>query len=166
MIWAVDAVGCGSPTLFPTDTLAFLFTDIEGSTALLSRLGDAAYAGVLSEHRSIIRFGLSAHDGHEVDTQGDAFFAVFSSPRSCIAAVVEMQRALESNRWPVGEHVRVRMGVHFGEVSETSAGLIGIDIHRAARLGAVAHGSQVLLSETAAALVVDSLPDGVSIRDL
>src|SRR5215467_13394661 len=115
----------------PVETLTFLFTDIEGSTALLRRLGDGVYAQVLADHHSLIRSGLTAHGGQEVDTQGDAFFAVFSSPRACVAAVVEMQRALEAHAWPAGEHVRVRMGVHTGEASETATGLVGLDVHRA-----------------------------------
>ena len=76
------------------ETLTFLFTDIEGSTALLRRLGEDVYAQVLAGHHALIRSALAAHDGREVDTQGDAFFAVFSSPRACVAAVLEMQQAL------------------------------------------------------------------------
>jgi predicted ATPase/class 3 adenylate cyclase len=147
-------------------TFTFLFTDIQGSTALLRRLGEGHYAQLLADHHSLIRSGLSAHDGKEVDTQGDAFFAVFSSPRACMAATVEMQRALESHAWPAGEHVRVRMGVHTGEASKTAAGLVGLDVHRAARVAAVGYGGQVLLSETAAALVRDSLPPSASLKDL
>src|SRR5207302_787228 len=106
------------------------------------------------------RSGLAAHDGREVDTQGDAFFAVFSSPRACVAAVLELQRALQGHAWPGGEHVRVRMGVHTGEASKTATGLVGLDVHRAARVAAAGYGGQVLLSEAAAALVRDSLPPG------
>jgi len=149
------------------ETLTFLFTDIEGSTALLRRLGEEEYGRVLADHQALIRAGLAAHDGKEVDTQGDAFFAVFSSPTACVAAVVEMQRALEARAWPGGEHVRVRMGVHTGEAATTATGsLVGLDVHRAARVGAIAHGGQVLLSQTAAALVQDSLPSGAALRDL
>jgi hypothetical protein len=101
-----------------------------------------------------------------VDTQGDAFFAVFSSPRACVAAVIEMQRALEAHAWPAGEHVRVRMGVHTGEASRTATGLVGLEVHRAARVAAVGYGGQVLLSETAAALVRDALPAGAALTDL
>ena len=79
------------------ETLTFLFTDIEGSTALLRRVGEGAYAQVLAGHHAIIRSGLAAHGGREVDTQGDAFFVVFSSPGACMAAVLEMQRALEAH---------------------------------------------------------------------
>jgi len=148
------------------ETLTFLFTDIEGSTALLRRLGEDAYAPVLAGHHSLIRSALAAHGGEEVSTEGDAFFAVFSSPRACVAAVTQMQQALQAHPWPAGEHVRVRMGVHTGEAAQTVTGLVGLDVHRAARVAAVAHGGQVLLSETAAALVRDSLPPGAALRDL
>ena len=146
-----------------TETLTFLFTDIE---ALLGRLGERTYAEVLAEHHRVIRAGLATHDGKEVGTQGDGFFAVFSSPQACATAVVEMQRALEARQWAGQEHVRVRMGVHAGEASETAAGLVGLDVHRAARVAAVGHGGQILFSEAVTALVRDRLPAGVSLRDL
>ena len=148
------------------ETFTFLFTDIEGSTALLRRLGEGLYAQVLADHHSLIRSGLAAHDGREVDTQGDAFFAVFSSPTACMAAVMQMQRALAAHAWPGGEHVRVRMGVHTGEAERTAAGLVGLDVHRAARVAAAGYGGQVLVSETAAALVRDALPAGAALADL
>jgi predicted ATPase/class 3 adenylate cyclase len=147
-------------------TLTFLFTDIEGSTALLGRVGEGVYARVLASHQALIRSELAAHDGKEVDTQGDGFFAVFSSPTACVAAVIQMQQALAAQSWPAGEHVRVRMGIHTGEASTTAAGLVGLDVHRAARVAAVAYGGQVLLSETTAALVHRSLPPGAALRDL
>jgi predicted ATPase/class 3 adenylate cyclase/tetratricopeptide (TPR) repeat protein len=149
------------------ETLTFLFTDIEGSTALLRRVGQDAYAQVLDDHHSFIRSSLAAHDGREVKTMGDGFFAVFSSPSACVAAVLEMQHALETHDWPAGEQVRVRMGVHTGEAAETAAtDLMGLDVHRAARVGALAYGGQILLSETAAALVRDRLPPGAALADL
>jgi predicted ATPase/class 3 adenylate cyclase len=149
-----------------TATLTFLFTDIEGSTALLGRLGEVTYARLLAEHHRLIRDSLAAHGGNEMTTLGDGFFAVFTSPRGCVRAVLEMQRELAARDWPEGEQVRVRMGVHSGEASETAAGLVGLDIHRAARLAAVAYGGQVVFSSSAAALVRDVLPDGASLRDL
>ena len=148
------------------ETFTFLFTDIEGSTALLRRIGQGAYEQVLDDHHSLIRSALAAHGGTEANTLGDGFFAVFSSPRACAAAVLDMQQAIEAHAWPAGEHVRVRMGIHTGEASETATGLVGLDVHRAARLAAVAYGGQVLLSETAAALVRDSLPPGAALTDL
>ena len=152
--------------LLATQTLTFLFTDIEGSTALLARLGDG-YAQVLADHHRLIRASLAAHGGEEVDTQGDAFFAVFSSPSACIAAAIEMQRAFLSHPWPAGERVRVRMGVHSGEASrDGEAGLVGLSVHRAARVAAVGHGGQTLVSAATAALLGDSMPMGASLMDL
>jgi class 3 adenylate cyclase/tetratricopeptide (TPR) repeat protein len=148
------------------ETLTFLFTDIEGSTVLLGRVGQDVYARVLADHHWIIRSGLAAHGGREVDTQGDAFFAVFSSAAGCVAAVIEMQRALAAHAWPAGEQVRVRMGVHTGEASATAAGLVGLDVHRAARVAAAGHGGQVLVSSAAAVLVRDGLPPGAGLADL
>jgi class 3 adenylate cyclase len=129
--------------------LTFLFTDIEGSTSLIERLGEDAYAGVLADHHELIRRNLSTHQGQEVGTQGDGFFAVFASTRACVAGVIAMQQALVAHRWPDGAAVRVRMGVHAGEATETAIGLVGYDVHRAARVAAVAHGGQVLLSSSA-----------------
>jgi predicted ATPase/class 3 adenylate cyclase len=149
------------------ETLTFLFTDIEGSTALLRRIGQNAYAQVLADHHSLIRSALAAHGGREVKTMGDGFFAVFSLPSACVTAVLEMQQALEAHDWPAGERVRVRMGVHTGEAAATGAtDLMGLDVHRAARVGALGYGGQVLLSETAAALVRDRLPPGATLADL
>src|SRR5271155_5015470 len=155
--WPFYAVG--------VETLTFLFTDIEGSTALLGRLGEDLYAQVLAGHHVLVRSALAAHDGHEVDTQGDAFFAVFSSPRACVAAVLAMQQALQGHAWPGGEPVRVRMGIHCGEATRTAAGLVGLEVHRAARVAAVGHGGQVLVSAAAAALVRDGLPPGAALAD-
>jgi predicted ATPase/class 3 adenylate cyclase len=148
------------------ETLTFLFTDIEGSTALLGRLGGDDYARVLAGHHALIRSALAAHEGREVDTQGDAFFAVFSSPRGCVAAVLGMQRAIDAHAWPGGERVRVRMGVHCGEAARTASGLVGLEVHRGARVAAVAWGGQVLVSEAAAVLVRDGLPPGAALADL
>jgi predicted ATPase/class 3 adenylate cyclase len=149
------------------ETLTFLFTDIEGSTALLRRIGQDAYAQVLADHHSLIRSALAAHGGREVKTMGDGFFAVFALPSACVTAVLEMQQALEAHDWPAGERVRVRMGVHTGEAASAGASdLMGLDVHRAARVGALGYGGQVLLSETAAALVRDRLPPGAALADL
>ena len=146
-------------------TLTFLFTDIEGSTAMLRRLGDG-YAQVLGDHHRLIRDALEAHDGREVDTQGDAFFAAFSSAKACVDAAITMQQALIAQAWPDGGTVRVRMGIHSGEASGTPTGLVGFDIHRAARIAAAAHGGQIVLSATTAALLRDSLPEGAWLKDL
>ncbi len=148
-----------------TQTLTFLFTDIEGSTALLRRLGEQ-YAEVLTGHHRLIRADIAAHGGKEVDTQGDAFFAVFTSPSGCVAAAIGMQRAFAAHPWPANAQVRVRMGIHSGEASETATGLVGLEVHRAARVAAAAYGGQILVSAATAALLSDSLPSGASLTDL
>lgn len=152
--------------LRPTETLTFLFTDIEGSTSLLERIGHDAYVQVLAGHHEIVRGPLAAHGGREIDTQGDSFFVVFTSASACTAAVIEMQLALAAHDWRDAGQLRVRMGIHSGEASETSTGLVGFDVHRAARVAAVAYGGQILVSETSAALIRDSLPSGASLQDL
>ena len=155
----------GKPLALAMQTLTFLFTDIEGSTAMLLRLGDA-YGQVLADHHQLVRAALAAHGGKEIDTQGDAFFVVFSSPSACVAGAIDMQRAFVSYPWPAGETVRVRMGIHSGEASQTAVGLVGLDVHRAARIASAAHGGQIVLSATTAALLRDSLPASISLRDL
>ena len=156
----------GFPYASRTETLTFLFTDIEGSTSLLQRLGEDVYARMLADHHRLIRAGISAHGGREIDTQGDGFFAVFSSASGGVAAVVEMQLALGTHEWPAGARLRVRMGLHSGEAFEAQTGLVGFDVHRAARVAGVAHGGQVLLSETTAALARHALPVEISLKDL
>jgi predicted ATPase len=133
---------------------------------LLERIGHDAYVLVLADHHRLIRQGISAHGGTEIATQGDGFFAVFPSASSCTAAVIMMQRSLSGHPWPADGGVRVRMGVHSGEAAETSAGLVGLEVNRAARIAAVAHGAQVVFSEAAVELARDSLSSGASFRDL
>jgi len=148
-------------------TLTLLFTDIEGATALLQRLGESAYEQTLADHHALIRSALTRHDGREVDNAGDGFFAVFSSPLDCVAAVLEIQHALQAESSPGAERVRVRMGLHTGDASaQPDVGFVGLDVHRAARIAAVAHGGQVVLSETAALLVRDALPASSTLTDL
>ena len=146
-------------------TVTFLFTDIEGSTKLLDLLGER-YAGVLSEHRRLIREAFEARGGQEIDTQGDAFFFCFERARDAVAAAVAGQRALAGHEWPDGTELRVRMSLHTGEPVVGEEGYVGIDVHRAARICAAGHGGQVLLSATTAALVSGAMPEGVTKRDL
>ena len=148
------------------ETLTFLCAEIEGSAALQRQLGGNDYAQVLVGYHALIRSFLAAHDGSEMETQGDAFFAVFSSPSGCVATVQGMQQALEAHAWPGGVRVRVRMGVHCDEAVQTTVGLVGLEVHHAAQVAAVAYAGQVLVSETAAALVRDWLPPGGALIDL
>jgi predicted ATPase/class 3 adenylate cyclase len=152
-------------TQLPTGTVTFLFTDIQGSTLLLRELGDR-YAEVIREHGQIVRAALEREGGAEIDTEGDSFFAVFASPAAAVRAVIEMQRALASHPWPDGAEVRVRMGLHTGEGTRVGDGYLGLDVHRAARIGDAGHGGQILLSGVTEVLIQHSLPDGVELVDL
>jgi predicted ATPase/class 3 adenylate cyclase/DNA-binding CsgD family transcriptional regulator len=149
----------------PTSTITLLFTDIEGSTRLLTRLGER-YAGVLAEYRHLLRGVFEHWHGHEVDTQGDAFFVVFARATDAVTAAIAAQRALAAHAWPEGIEVRVRMGLHTGEPSLVAEGYTGMDVHQAARIMSAGHGGQVLLSQTTRELVQHSLPDDVALRDM
>jgi len=145
----------------PTGTVTLLFTDIEGSTRLLQRAGDA-YAGLLEQHRTLLRDAFTGHRGAVVDSEGDAFFVAFSSAKDAVNAAARAQGALHEHEWPGGEEVRVRIGLHTGEPRVVEGRYVGLDVHHAARVMAVAHGGQVLLSEATRAL----LDDGTRLRDL
>src|SRR3954447_2783362 len=149
----------------PAGTVTFLFTDIEGSTRLLTRLRDR-YADVLTEHHRLLRAAIAEHGGSEVATEGDAFFVAFSRASDAIAAAVKAQRALASRGWPEGGDPRVRMGVHTGEAEVRMDGYVGLDVHRAARICAAGHGGQVLISSSTRELVAGELPGDVALRDL
>src|SRR5690242_9438575 len=130
----------------PTGVVTLLFTDVEGSTRLLQELGDG-YGEALQEHRRRLRAAFAEHEGVEVDTQGDAFFVAFARASEAVAAAADGQRAL------AGGPIRVRMGLHTGEPQLTGEGYVGLDVHKGARIAAVGHGGQVLLSQTTRALV-------------
>ncbi len=137
----------------PSGTVTFLFTDIEGSTGLLHELGDD-YATALAEHRRVLRDAFAAHDGVEVDTQGDAFFGAFARASAAVDAATEIQRELAPGP------IRVRIGLHTGEPLRTDEGYVGIDVHRGARICTAGHGGQVLLSQSTRELA------GVDAHDL
>ncbi len=130
----------------PTGVVTLLFTDVEGSTRLLHELGDG-YGAALHEHRRRLRAAFADHDGVEVDTQGDAFFIAFARASNAVAAAADCQRALADGP------IHVRMGLHTGEPRLTEEGYVGLDVHKGARIAAVGHGGQVLLSQTTRALV-------------
>jgi predicted ATPase/class 3 adenylate cyclase len=149
----------------PTGTVTFLFTDIEGSTRLLQVLGDR-YVALRDEHHDIVRRAIAEGGGVEVSTEGDSFFAVFATPVGAVRAAIAAQRELATHRWPSTRPVRVRMGLHTGEGVVSSEGYVGMDVNRAARIAAAAHGGQALVSEATRALVEHGLPSGASLRDL
>jgi predicted ATPase len=139
----------------PTGTVTFLFTDIEGSTRLLHALGPSDYAAALARHRAALRAACLANGGVEVDTQGDAFFVAFPTASDAMRAATAATDALQNGP------IRVRMGMHTGAPLVTAEGYVGVDVHRGARVAALAHGGQIVVSATTAALI-----DGAELRDL
>lgn len=149
----------------PSGTVTFLFSDIEGSTKLLEELG-SEYATLLADQRDLLRMTAEKYHGHEVDTQGDAFFFAFFRAADAAAFAAEGQRVLAAHKWPQGAMLRVRMGLHTGEPVLARTGYVGLDVHRAARIGAAGHGGQVLMSRTTRDLVEHDLPSGTRLDDL
>ena len=150
----------------PAGTATFLFSDIEGSTSLEERIGTTRYADARERHRAILRAAFDAHGGSEQGTEGDSFFVVFASAREAVAAAIDAQRALAAEPWPEDAPVAVRIGLHSGEAQAVGGSLVGLDVNRAARIAAAAHGGQVIASSATHALVANALPAGVAVREL
>ena len=139
----------------PSGIVTFLFTDVEGSTALLRELGATTYAAAVAEHRRVIREACVAQGGVEVDTQGDAFFVAFPTAVGALQAAAQAQEGLD------GGPISVRMGLHTGRPLLADEGYVGEDVNKGARVAAAGHGGQVLLSkETREAVDVDVLDLG------
>lgn len=149
----------------PTGTVSLLFSDIEGSTALLKRLGPA-YAQALDGQRRVLRKAWTDHGGTELGTEGDSFYVVFPTAEAAVAAAAQGQRDLAGFEWPGGEQVRVRMGIHTGSPTMHEGAYVGMDVHRAARIAGAAHGGQVLLSDATSKLVTECLPEQVTVKNL
>ena len=152
-------------TSLPTGTITFFFSDIEGSTPLLESLG-TDYTPLLERHQRIVRDAFRSHDAVEISTEGDSFFAVFPSAVDAVTAAVDIQRDLAAEEWPQSSTVRVRIGLHTGEAQIAGDNYVGLEVHRAARIMAAAHGGQIIISEATRALVERSITDGVLLRDL
>ena len=148
-----------------TTTVTLMFTDIEGSTRLLQELGDE-YEAVLTGHHTILETAITRAGGRVVDTQGDAFFAVFSTAKDALDAAVEVQLALATKAWPRDTRVRVRIGLHTGEPLPVGQGFVGIDVHRAARICSAAHGGQIIVSAAARSLLTGSTGEATRFVDL
>ncbi|HEY3238530.1 MAG TPA: adenylate/guanylate cyclase domain-containing protein, partial [Acidimicrobiia bacterium] len=153
------------PGELPTGTVTFLFTDIEGSTRLAEHLGPG-FGGLLEAHHRLLSEAVRSHRGVVVNTQGDAFFAVFAHAPDALSAAVAAQTALAREPWPGGVAVRVRMGMHSGEAIQGATDYVGLAVHRAARVAGLAHGGQVLLSEATRRLAGPDAPSGITFGDL
>ena len=149
----------------PTGTVTLLFSDVEGSTRHLLTLGPQ-YEQALADHRRLLRDAFARAGGREVNTQGDSFLVAFTGARDALAAAVDGQRSLAAHTWPGDRPLRVRMGIHTGEPVVREGDYVGLDVHRAARISAAAHGGQVLVSAATRQLLGDEpLPD-VRLQDL
>ena len=149
----------------PAGTVTFLFSDIERSTETMRTLGDD-WPQAHADHRRLLRDAFRSAGGREVDTQGDAFFAVFPRARAALEAAASAQHSLRAHTWPQGKPLRVRIGIHTGEPTIGEEGYLGLDVVRGARICSAAHGGQVLVSETTRALVRGDDPAGLELRDL
>ena len=151
----------------PSGAVTFLFSDIEGSTRLVKALRER-YPQVLAEHRRLVRDAIARQGGHEVDTQGDAFFVAFAGAKQGVLCALEIQRALAGHEWPAGALVRVRIGIHTGHAVPAEGVYTGLAVHRAARICAVAHGGQVLVSQATQTIIEDEEEEepGFTLLDL
>ena len=148
-----------------TGTVTFLFSDIEGSTALL-RDSPSLYRVLRAEHERLLREAFEAHGGQEVDVQGESFLVVFASAKDALLAAVEAQRSLAEHSWPGAARVCVRIGIHTGEPVYEDDHYVGLPVHHGARLVAAGHGGQILVSETTRQLLEEEELDGLTLRDL
>ncbi len=141
--------------------VTMLFSDIEGSTLVLRRLGER-FSELIAEHHRVMRLAIEAGGGRVIRTEGDSFFAVFGRAADAIDCAQRAQRDLAACEWPGGEAPRVRMGIHSGAPTVSDGEFVGIDVHRVARVMSVAYGGQVLLTEEAVRLGGSA----VRVRDL
>src|SRR5271165_4726562 len=149
----------------PSGTVAFLFTDIEGSTVRWDR-DPAAMQHAVRRHDELMKAIIAEHAGHVFKTIGDAFCAVFWHPSDALAAAVHAQRALAETDFAAVDGIEVRMALHVGSSDERDGDYFGPTLNRVARLLAIGHGGQVLVSGTAVEIAAHALPDNVTLKDL
>ena len=149
----------------PSGTVTFLFSDIEGSTLRWQRDADAM-AVALARHNELFRAAIEAHGGYVFKTVGDAFCAVFAGAPEAIAAALGAQRALNAEDFSAVDGIRVRIALHSGYAQERDGDYFGPPLNRVARLVAIGHGGQTLISGTSAELLRDALPPQGELRDL
>ncbi len=151
----------------PTGTLTFLITDVVNSTTYWEQHPAAMQAAIL-RHDALFAEVLARHGGRQIKErrEGDSICAVFTSPSAAVAAVCALQAALLAEPWPPETPLRVRMGLHSGEAELRGIGYYGLTVNRTARIRSLAHGGQILLSQSTYHLICDTLPEGVRLRNL
>ena len=152
-------------TPLPTGTVTFLFSDIEGSTERWERHREAMKSAV-RKHEELIRTAISAHNGQVFKTVGDAFCAAFYNVADAISAALDAQRSLMKEDWSAVDGIKVRMAIHTGHTDEREGDYFGPAVNRVARLLAIGHGGQVLVSGASADLAQGELPSQAALRDL
>jgi class 3 adenylate cyclase len=157
--------GASAPVVLPSGFVTMLMTDVEGSTELVHRLGDG-YRDLIDGVWTILTETAVARGGHVVETRADEFFAVFELPSAAVDMAVAAQRHLRTRTWAEGFDVRVRIGIHSGYPTVNSANYIGLAVHTAARVCAVGHGGQIVVSGDTREALKGAMPDGVRFRRL
>jgi class 3 adenylate cyclase len=150
----------------PAGVVTFFFTDMEGSTRLLTQIGRERYASVLGEHKRLLEDAVARNGGTIVDDEGDGVFAVFVRARDAVAAAADSHSDLAAHEWGDGAAPRVRIGLHTGEAERSGDALVGLAVHRAHRICDAAEGGRTLLSSTTRDLAEDDLPPGLVLRDI
>jgi class 3 adenylate cyclase len=148
------------PVHLPSGFVTMLFTDVEGSTELLHRLGDG-YSDLLDGLRKLLEAACTERSGHIVETRADEVFAVFELPSPAVEAAVAMQRTLRQATWAEGIEVRVRIGIHSGYPKRAAPNYVGMVVNTASRICSAAHGGQILASGDTKAALRGSMPTGV-----
>ena len=149
----------------PGGTVTFVFVDMEGSTRLAQEHA-SSYPEIVGRFQSTLARTVEECGGVVIDTEGDGAFCVFPVVDQATRAAVTFQRTLSESDWPAGAVVLARVGIHTGEATRTATNYVGIEVHRAARIGAAANGGQILVSRASAKLLGQSLLDGWRLSDL
>jgi class 3 adenylate cyclase len=153
------------PVALPSGFVTMLLTDVEGSTALVHRLGDG-YGDLLERLRALLRDASVGSGGHVVEARADEFFAVFEQPAAALTMALKVQRELRTRTSAGEEEVRVRIGIHSGYPTRARSNYIGMAVHTAARISDAAHGGQIVVSGDFRTAVGVPLPNGVRLRRL
>jgi len=154
-----------TPSNLPSGLVTLMMTDIEGSTSLVHDLGDD-YPTLLEEVRDLIRENVNAHNGYEVDSRADEFFAVFGQAFDAVETAIGIQRQMGGSAWPGGRQVRVRIGLHSGSPAVTDTGYVGLPVHVMARVCSAGHGGQVLVTNPTREVLGDSMAKAVELNSL
>ena len=149
----------------PAGIVTFLFTDVEGSTRLFERYPQA-YRAAVTRHHVILREVVEAYGGCVFETVGDAVYAAFAFPPDAVAAALQAQLDLHAEPWGEVGEIKVRMGLHTGEIEVRDGRYFGAPLYRCEKLMSTGYGRQVVLSAFTADLVRHSLPAGAGLRDL